>query len=1339
MKLFLVLVSIFFLQISDAKVQEFDRSFWSTYYKNLTIDSYESAYDLLEKKIESMEFRDDDDGKIFFSLANAIQILIISSTTSSDLKYLEVGFKIATKLKEKLIKGSFYYEYFYPIYNFALIILSSEDHKNDFKAWNDVWGGSSEKLTNPEMRVWYLLYEYYFSVIDLDQKKANELIHKALAIVASTKYIPSRLAIRVLSDAQNFYLNNGRLLEAKKIQDKFILIKDKVFQLDPRNPIDTHFYLQQFEYCSNAYCSEVYLKNLTKLIQDELLYLKKNNKNPSYFGIYNQSIVFANSVHGFHKTVNNQIKFFKDNTEKNSINKKFEDTFEIALIYSKFRNLNYIINEKDIKKIKSIEKKNKPTLTNNQKIIIATLKFYHNSISNTVSKNNIINFLNLINGLIDNINKENLFTHTNYIQSSVYYNHSLQLVLQILDDNEKLYEDSIIISIAKLIEKNNLSKTKMQTNYLNMSDNKNYYYQIKKNYINEMGNKELLYNDILKIIIQKIIDDDFKFPQNENRSIFKYKDNINLLNRHQSILNRNFYTKDDLFDSFSRFPEYTELQKELGKNQLLYTYFTEQNHIISCMITVENSKCSLRNINNIEGKLLPLIQKLRSNMDFNINIDFDKTISFEVFDIIFDNELINIEDFSDIVLLPPSNHMNIPFNALITDLQNEDFLGLTHNLIIVPSLNLLLSSEKKYNLENDYLAFGDPKFSQDNIEITENSFIKIRNSKYKNSIKQLETLPETRKEINNISGLFNKKKIYFHEEATELNFRESIGQNYSVIHIATHGLLSGDFNGIIEEPALVLTPVNNLYYNDGILKASEIRKFNINSDLIILSACNSAIDKDNFQFNKGISDLSLSFFNSGANKLLVSQWAVSSHETSELISNFTEKTIKNESIKNALKNSMREMYEKKMHPKFWAPFILIGKSLKKDTKFKNPLKHISSDKYKVNGISYNFLKNNIVQNGKIYSAISRNRSDISYAHTEIIEDLHEDKNLIKYKNYKYGNPHLTTFKDKQYLVQSEKAKKLIFYDLTNNQKLEDLFNYTNTNFSIFPLNDENTNHLIHYNLTTGLTDKNYNFDNVAKNNKVYVVKISNPNKRIKVNYEKDAINLSLKFPQFKSDKDNTPFYFTNSGLSSDGNIVWINLKINSSDFSEGSKNFSLLYRLHDNDFNLIGEFDSFQIQSVLRSEKEDIILGVKKFDNYSEFQIIQNKELIFSMPVENIKINKIVENNDKIFVLGSSFHRKTNLDEIKLKAPNVDDKEYSKIFFDSEMTYKYSTLTNFPFVLVFDQNLSLIEEIIGHNGNISSFNDLVFFDKKAYLYENIRDQINNIYLISSSNFSTNHN
>ena len=91
-----------------------------------------------------------------------------------------------------------------------------------------------------------------------------------------------------------------------------------------------------------------------------------------------------------------------------------------------------------------------------------------------------------------------------------------------------------------------------------------------------------------------------------------------------------------------------------------------------------------------------------------------------------------------------------------------------------------------------------------------------------------------------------------------------------MILFATHGIIAGEWE-YIDEPGLVLTPTieAEITDNDGLLTASEIRELELNAEIVVLSACNTAagdIDSD-----EGLSGLSAFIF-AGAKSIVASHW-----------------------------------------------------------------------------------------------------------------------------------------------------------------------------------------------------------------------------------------------------------------------------------------------------------------------------------------------------------------------------------------------------------------------------------------------------------------------------------
>ena len=150
-----------------------------------------------------------------------------------------------------------------------------------------------------------------------------------------------------------------------------------------------------------------------------------------------------------------------------------------------------------------------------------------------------------------------------------------------------------------------------------------------------------------------------------------------------------------------------------------------------------------------------------------------------------------------------------------------------------------------------------------------------------------------------------------------------------MVLFATHGLVAGDFN-TLKEPALVFTPPKELKYNnDGLLKASEIVTLNLNANLVILSACNTASGLNSNTDN--LSGLSKAFFIAGTDSLLVSQWPVIDKVAAILTSDIVRILQNNPSLltSEALKLSMNHLFINSeellfTHPGVWAPFMFVS-------------------------------------------------------------------------------------------------------------------------------------------------------------------------------------------------------------------------------------------------------------------------------------------------------------------------------------------------------------------------------------------------------------------------------
>jgi CHAT domain-containing protein len=207
-------------------------------------------------------------------------------------------------------------------------------------------------------------------------------------------------------------------------------------------------------------------------------------------------------------------------------------------------------------------------------------------------------------------------------------------------------------------------------------------------------------------------------------------------------------------------------------------------------------------------------------------------------------------------------------------------------------------------------------------------------------------LPETREEVLKIGELFGSKEgganIKLDLQARESEVKKAGLSDYQYIHFATHGILSGDIPYILE-PALVLTQVGESE-EDGFLKTSEVLGWKLKTDLVVLSACKTALGKE--VAGEGIVGLSRAFMLAGAKSVVVSLWSVDSNSTAALMrqyyTNLQAGKTKEESLRLAKQELKAGVYSvhrgrglqivsaeepiklNAQHPFFWAPFILLG-------------------------------------------------------------------------------------------------------------------------------------------------------------------------------------------------------------------------------------------------------------------------------------------------------------------------------------------------------------------------------------------------------------------------------
>jgi CHAT domain-containing protein/tetratricopeptide (TPR) repeat protein len=186
-------------------------------------------------------------------------------------------------------------------------------------------------------------------------------------------------------------------------------------------------------------------------------------------------------------------------------------------------------------------------------------------------------------------------------------------------------------------------------------------------------------------------------------------------------------------------------------------------------------------------------------------------------------------------------------------------------------------------------------------------------------------LPFTREEAKSIF-LSSPKSTSFIALDFEASKDAVLGRDlskYRVVHFATHGILhsehpelSGIVLSLVDEKG---EPVN------GFLRLNEIYNMKLNADLVVLSACQTALGKE--VRGEGLIGLTRGFMYAGTPRVVASLWKVDDVATAELMKIFYQKMLKeNMRPAAALRAAKIAMMKQKRwsSPYYWAAFELQG-------------------------------------------------------------------------------------------------------------------------------------------------------------------------------------------------------------------------------------------------------------------------------------------------------------------------------------------------------------------------------------------------------------------------------
>jgi CHAT domain-containing protein len=280
-----------------------------------------------------------------------------------------------------------------------------------------------------------------------------------------------------------------------------------------------------------------------------------------------------------------------------------------------------------------------------------------------------------------------------------------------------------------------------------------------------------------------------------------------------------------------------------------------------------------------------------------------------------------LRDKTNLIIGPDDKLWDLPFQALLTGANRYLIEGAA--IAYTPSLTALreMTKRRKNRGANSapatLLAMGNPMLGKETIE---RATLTLRDEK-------LDPLPEAEQEVKALSKLYgrSRSKIYIGASASENRAKSESGQA-RILHFATHGIIN-NASPMYSHLVLARGDTNE----DGLLEAWELMRLDLNADLAVLSACETA--RGRASAGEGMIGLSWAMFVAGAPATVVSQWKVESASTRDLMLSFhrqmraspvatKSKSTKAEALRQAALRLMKN--PQTSHPFYWAGFVLVG-------------------------------------------------------------------------------------------------------------------------------------------------------------------------------------------------------------------------------------------------------------------------------------------------------------------------------------------------------------------------------------------------------------------------------
>lgn len=335
--------------------------------------------------------------------------------------------------------------------------------------------------------------------------------------------------------------------------------------------------------------------------------------------------------------------------------------------------------------------------------------------------------------------------------------------------------------------------------------------------------------------------------------------------------------------------------------------------------------------------------KVRAFRNLIVAKRFSSSLAYDLFSSLLGNVPLYDRLPRRLVIIPDGFLALLPFEALNTTKTGDPtFLATSHLIVYAQSASALTWARKfrRAPTPKPLFAVADPVFSATDPRLvaspsappaTTSSVIDQAEesmpspSVAPSSGPTFRRLHETQIEVETLSTILGIEPrppdVLIGASAAKATLKKTDLAAYRYLHFATHAAALGE-PGLVNEPFLVLSQVGNPPGDNGLLTTSEIMDLKLNSELVVLGACDTG-EGDVFE-GDGVASLASAFQFAGAESVVLSLWEVPSEAALSFTSAFYRQLKQGRSKLEALQSGRDAMRLQYPDPYYWAVFALYS-------------------------------------------------------------------------------------------------------------------------------------------------------------------------------------------------------------------------------------------------------------------------------------------------------------------------------------------------------------------------------------------------------------------------------